>query len=323
MLQKLPFKPIRLVIVFAFLAAAGVTAGAQRFFFRPAPAPATTPTSTVIPIVTTIEPLTEFARAVGGQHVAVQRLIPNGVEAHDYEPTPGDLARINNARLLVYNGNSIDDWVTKLTDKPVVLTSAEITPIRDNDTKVADPHFWLDPQLASKQVSAIEQALVATDPDHREDYQINAENYRKQLAALDAEIAAGLANCQRRDVVITHNAFRYFAKRYNLNIISIVGSGADAEPSPQRLSEVANFIREHHIPYILSESEELEDFKIVDTLSRETGAKNLTLSTMEKSFGNDTPLIRQGDMTYVAIVRHYVQSQRSNLNTLRTALQCE
>lgn len=280
------------------------------------------PFSSRVSVATAFYPLYAFASKVGGDAVEVTNITPAGSEPHDYEPTPKDLVSIDHAKLFIYNGPSFQTWAEKIaSDRKtknamsldvstgIPLLSAEPepgTPAGENST---DPHFWLDPVLAQTEVDSITQSLIALSPKDREYFTRNAASYKTELAALDAEFKQGLANCQRRDVVTSHQAFGYLAKRYNLNILAISGISPDEEPPPQKLAEVATFARAHNVKYIFFET--LVSPKLSETIAREIGAQTLVFNPLEGLTKEE--LDQQQD---------YISVQKENLANLKTALQC-
>jgi len=199
-------------------------------------------------VVASFYPLYDFARNVGGDRVAVSVLIPPGVEPHDYEFSPSDARNVGDADVFLYNGAGLEPWVTQLLegignpDLRAVDTSANVSLVssQDPDAPGSDPHVWLDPILAKKQVEAIRNAFIEKDPDGAAEYEANAAAYLAKLDALDAALRSGLAHCQRRDVFITHATLAYFCKEYDCAQFPIEGVNAEAEPLP---GDLASFIR--------------------------------------------------------------------------------
>jgi zinc transport system substrate-binding protein len=267
-----------------------------------------------IQVTTSFYPLAEFTQHVGGNDVDVYNLTPPGAEPHDFEPTPQDLVKIQNSKLLIYNGAGLDLWVNKLSDdtkKNLILVNASKTILLlSSSGNSQDPHVWLDPLLAKQQVGNIKAALVEVDPDNSNYYELSAKSYSDQLDLLDAEFRKGLANCQSRDIVTSHNAFQYLGKRYNLNILSISGLSPDEEPSPKKLAEVTQFVKKNKVKYIFFET--LVSPKLSQTITQETGAQAITFNPLE---GLTTEELAHG--------KNYISVQRDNLTALRTALNCQ
>jgi zinc transport system substrate-binding protein len=279
-------------------------------------------------VVTTFYPLAEFSESVGGDLVRVRNLTPPGIEPHDFEPSPRDMAAIQNAGVFVYNGAGLEPWVDKILPElrrrgaVVVDAGAGITVlegIEDEDDHgdddegedrghgPEDPHFWLDPVLAGRQVDNIRKGLIKADPDHAELYGANAGRYKKKLAELDRDFREGLAPFNRREVVISHASLAYVAKRYDLRMMPIAGISTEQEPSPRRLREIAQFVEERDVRYIFVEK--LVSPRLAETIAREAGAK---ITVYDQAVGLTDQEIAEG--------KSYLTIQRDNLEKLKKAL---
>jgi zinc transport system substrate-binding protein len=186
----------------------------------------TTPASK-IRIVASFYPIYEFAKQVGGNKVEVSTLIPVGVEPHDYEPTVQQILTAQSSDILVYNGAGLEPWIEKINAKFAVDTSQGLQLLQMSNKvntkrgggapgEVVDPHIWLDPILAKHQVEKIRDALLKVDPMNKDYYNMNAQRFIGQLNSLDSSIRSQLSasKCPKKDFIVFHNAFSYFAKRY-------------------------------------------------------------------------------------------------------------
>ena len=275
-------------------------------------------TSSTPLVVTTVYPLYEFTRQIAGSSAKVVSLVPPGAEPHDWEPSPRDLTQIRGARLLVYNGAGLDPWVTKLLEDPAIKGTAIVqatqgialqTPAGAEGRRVPDPHVWLDPVLAQSMVETIRSALATADPEHAAAYNENAAKFRTRLEALHEAFRAGLAQCARREVIASHAAFGYLARRYGLTVISLMGVAPDSEPTPGQLAAVVRFARDKKVQYIFFET--LVGPRLADTLAREIGARTLPFNPIEG-------VARDEQSTG----RDYVALMEENLKNLRVALDC-
>lgn len=254
-------------------------------------------------------PMAEFSRQVGGDNVTVSILVGPGVEPHDYDPSPRDIAELKDSAVFVYNGGGIEPWAEKIVSDLGNGGVSSLNASRDLPEANTDPHVWLDPVRAQKQVASIRDAFIEADPENADKYKTNADKYRAQLAKLDSEFTNGLAQCQRRDVVTSHEAFKYLAERYKLQIIPISGISPDEEPSPQKLAEVAALARQKNVTHVFLET--LASSKLSETVAREIGVQTLVLNPLEGL--TDTEVAANAD---------YLSVQRDNLKNLRLALGC-
>lgn len=268
-------------------------------------------------VVASFYPLEEFTRQVTGDNADITTITPAGAEPHDYEPTPQDIVNLQKAKVFFYNGSGVESWAAKavadlktagvttlnMSDQFSLLQNAE-------DTNTSDPHIWLSPVNAQREVQIIADAVRKADPTNALLYQANADRYRQQLADLDQQYRLGLSDCSQKDIVTSHAAFAYLAKEYGLNQVSVAGLSPDEEPSPKQLADVTAFARAHNITYIFFET--LVSPKLAETVAREVGAKTLVLNPLE---GLSDAERAAGD--------NYITVMQNNLTNLRTALQCQ
>jgi len=265
-------------------------------------------------VVASFYPMYEFARQVAADHVQVISLVPPGCYGHDWEPTPQDVAQVRRARVFVYNGAGFEPWVDKLISEGagsttvVVAASAGLSVARAGGERM-DPHVWLDPLLARRQVEAIRDALERSDPSGKAGYATNASAYGEKLAALDARFDAGLRDCARRDVVVSHAAFGYLARRYRLTQIAVTGLTPQAEPSPAALAAIVRTARERKVTAIFLEP--LVSPRLAETLAREIGVRLLALNPVEG-------VTKQEAADGVG----YLELMGKNLESLREGLGC-
>ncbi len=286
-----------------------------------APAPPATAARPLV--VASFFPLWDFAQQVAGPRAEVVSLVPPGVEPHDWEPTPQDVILVRKARLFVYNGAGFEQAADRLLKEiagagPLAVNATAAIPLleapgearggRDKDHP-RDPHVWLDPVLAQAQVDAITAGLIQADPEGRAGYGERAAAYKARLAALDAALEAGLRECVRRDVVTSHAAFTYLARRYRLDQVPVLGIAPESEPSPAALARLVRFARKAGVRYIFFET--LVSPKLAETLAREVGAKTLVLNPVEGLTKEEA-----------AAGKDYLALMRENLANLRIALEC-
>ena len=267
-------------------------------------------------VTATFYPMAEFARQVGGDKVTVTTLVKPGVEPHDYDPSPRDVAAIYKSKLLIYNGGGLEAWVGKLQNDlqkqgVTVVQASDGIELRPGDSgSPQDPHVWMDPVLAIQEVKNIQQALAKVDPSNAKTYNANADKYIQQLTKLDSEFRSGLARCQLTDIITSHQAFKYLAKEYGLNTVGIAGLSPDDEPSPRQMAQAVDFVRQNDIHYIFFES--LVSPKLAQSIADETGAQSIVFNPLEG--------LTQAELD---LGQNYITVQQGNLQALRTALSCQ
>ncbi|MFC3995299.1 metal ABC transporter solute-binding protein, Zn/Mn family [Nocardiopsis sediminis] len=170
-----------------------------------------------------------------------------------------------------------------------------------------DPHMWLDTDRMAQAAAGLAERLGEADPGNAADYTANAERVAGRLADIGTEYTDGLADCESRDMVVSHAAFGYLADAHDLHQIGVSGIDPEAEPSPARLAEVAELVENDGITTVFTET--LTSPRVAETIAAETGAETAVLDPLEgitdQSPGDDYPSV-----------------MRANLEALTGALRC-
>ena len=212
-------------------------------------------------VVASFYPVYDFAKNVGGNRVEVTSLIPAGVEPHNFEPTPSAIKQLSEADVFIMNGAGIEKWAPSLIEgvgnkKLVVVDTSKgisLLSSQDPDTVGSDPHIWLNPVDAKKQVEAIKDAFIAADPEGKAYYEANAAAYSAKLDSLDAQFRALLPTCKKKDILITHATLAYFCQEYGCRQIPIEGVSEEGEPSPAELASIVDQARAQNVTAVYFE----------------------------------------------------------------------
>ena len=238
-----------------------------------------------IQIVAGFYPLAYAAEGIAGDLAEVVSLAGPGVEPHDLELTPGDVAKINDADLVVYIPEFIPalDAVVKTLDQSKVINATQgITLISGDshshegeeahseeeghsDESATDPHIWLNPSNMVLIGNSIDLALSTLTSDSA--INENRSSFENALTTLASDYTAKLASCSIKALVVSHEAFGYIANAYGFEQVGISGLSPEAEPSPARLAEVAKIAKAENATTIYYES--LVDPKVAKTLADE------------------------------------------------------
>jgi zinc transport system substrate-binding protein len=254
-------------------------------------------------VVASFYPLEFVVRQLAGDHVRVVTLTSPGVEPHDLELKPRQVAEVADADLVVYE-SKLQPAVDEAVDQNAGDHGLDVAP--EVDLTKGNPHFWLDPVRLGKAATAIAERLVKADPDHAADYRTNLEKLTASLGDLDREYQVGLADCARNLVVTSHDAFGYQTK-YGLRFAPIAGLSPDSEPSAAHLDELRTLIENEHITTVFSET--LASPKMADVLSHDLGLESAVLDPIEG--------VRKGsDDDYFSLMR-------ANLAALQRADGCK
>ncbi|WP_339176972.1 metal ABC transporter substrate-binding protein [Paenibacillus sp. FSL H8-0317] len=317
-------------------------------------------------------PMYEFTKNVAGDLADVHTLVPAGLEPHDWEPTPQDIASIEKADVLVYNGAGMESWIDQVTgslsntsliqveaskginlleggehdhhhedseatehehdhdhaneatteehdhdhdhadevttEEHVNDHDAEAEAGHDHDHGGLDPHVWLSPALAVKEVRNIEAGLAQAAPEHAEQFKQNADAYVAQLESLDQDFKAAVTESKRKDFITQHAAFGYLAQEYGLQQVPIAGLSPEQEPSAAQMASVIDFAKEHQVKTIFFET--LVSSKVSETIASEVGAKTAVLNPIE---GLTEEEIAAG-MDYISVMRQNLEALKLALN---------
>ncbi len=231
-------------------------------------------------VVTTFTIIQDIAQNVAGDAAIVESITKPGAEIHNYQPTPKDILRTRSADLILWNGLNLELWFSRFFENlkgiPSVVITEGITPISIVEGEYQgkpNPHAWMSPKNAMIYIDNIRDALVKYDPDNAKTYRKNAENYKKEIKALDAPLRERLNNIpeDQRYLVTSEGAFSYLAHDYNLKEIYLWAINAEQQGTPLQVKKVIDTVREQKIPVVFSESTVSD--KPAKQISKETGAK--------------------------------------------------
>jgi zinc transport system substrate-binding protein len=256
-------------------------------------------------VVTTSLPIYCFTANVAGEIATVENLFPGNVSPHDHQFSPQDARKLRGARLIITSGLGLEEWAdhflkqqrAQLVDASAGLGNRRIT--SDERHSVWNPHFWLDPLLAAHAVTNIMRALQEADPVNSSTYAQNAAAYVEKLQRLDAQIQSALAPHRGAPIVTYHNAFPYFARRYQLQIAGVIEPLADVDPSAQRLSQLRRTIREKNVRVVFTEKDGAS--RLAEGIRRDLNVKLAQLDPLES-----------GDLSPTT----YEEGMRRNLHVL-------
>jgi zinc transport system substrate-binding protein len=264
-------------------------------------------------VVASFYPLAEAAQRVTAGLASVENLTPPGLEPHDLELSSDDLEAIVTADLVIYAGGgfqpAVEAGVEQAEGEALDALGVVDLLAPTEGGSAADPHVWLDPERYARIVAAVAAAIADVDPANADAFRANADRFIAQLESLDREFEDGLAECERRSLVVSHAAFGYLADAYDLEQISISGSSPEAEPDPARLAELRALVEEEGITTIFTE--ELVSPEVAEALAEEAGVGTAVLNPLE---GLTHGQLDAGE--------DYVSVMRENLDTLRTGLGC-
>ncbi|MDI3421093.1 metal ABC transporter substrate-binding protein [Streptomyces luteolus] len=288
-------------------------------------------------------PMQFLAEEIGGEHVSVDALTKPGIEPHDLELAPRQIAELGESDMILYLGG-MQPAVDEAVEQSSVANKVDAAGLTDLDLhssgdghdhangheeehghgeehgheehgheheeasgegEATDPHFWLDPVKYAEAAKGVGKALEKADPDHAADYKKNTTALVEKLDGLNKDFEDGLKDTKTKTFITSHTAFGYLAERYGLDQEGVTGIDPKAEPSPARMKELQQVAKEEKVSTIFFET--LASDKTAKTLAADTGLKTGVLDPLEgitdRSKGDD-----------------YIEVMRANLTALKTAL---
>lgn len=248
-------------------------------------------------VYTSFYPIYDFTSKIAGEKMNVELIIPAGAEPHDFEISPKMYTDLDKADLIIINGLGIESFAEEITNSirsEKLLNLEEFTDpliFKDNTPQHSDedapennrikydPHVWLDPVRAMAMSEAIYDSLSKTDPDNQSYYRKNYEELNNKLMDLDKEYSELADIKDKKQIIVSHNAFSYLAERYGLTFTSISGISSEHEPSLKDISKIIDIVKAYKINTVFLE--ELSNEKIADIISSETTAEVDVLYTIE------------------------------------------
>ena len=214
-------------------------------------------------VTTTIYPLYSIAKEIGGDKIKLQNLIPFGVEAHVFDPTPADMAKLSKSDLFITSSDAMEPWKDKIVKslkiEEKVFDMSEYVKLRtiqeENDEHHEDekdkkghkhehehggidPHYWVSLNNYILMTEAITKIFIEKDAENKDFYTQNSNNYLAKVKALKEKYDSTLSTCTNKKILVNHDAFGYFADDYNVEQHSISGMSPDDKPSAKQIAQL-------------------------------------------------------------------------------------
>ena len=221
---------------------------------------------TTFNVVTTTSMITDLVKNIGGDQIVVNGLMGAGVDPHLYKASEGDVSKLSNADLIIYNGLHLEGKLVDIFDnmKRQKINTIAISDALDKKQLIGstlfasnyDPHIWFDVANWEKITIYVADELSKALPQHKELFQANAEKYLEKLKVLNQEIQAEIATLpvDQRRLVTAHDAFSYFGKAYQFEVVGLQGLSTATEAGVQDVQKTANYIIDHKIKAVFIES---------------------------------------------------------------------
>jgi len=271
--------------------------------------------------------LYDIAKNISQDSINLVMILPFGVDAHSFEPTPKLMAKIMGSNLVVYSGAGLEPWTSTFEFKSKVIDmskSVKLLKPKDGDECSAnhdhshhnhshgavDPHYWLDIQNMISATKLMSEEFIKLSPKNEELYKSNSEKYITKLKSIDAKYKKALSNCKKETIIVNHNAFSYLSNNYGFHVEALSGLSPDAQPSAKNMLRVIEHVKEHDVQTVFFES--FVSDKAMKSIAQEAKVSVDVLQPL----GNITRDEADKNLTYEDIML-------DNLQKISKALVCE
>ncbi|MBM4428562.1 MAG: manganese transporter [Chloroflexi bacterium] len=277
-------------------------------------------------IITTTGMIADIVKNVGGEHVEVNSLMGPGVDPHLYKASEGDIRRLQEAKLIFYNGLHLEAQLGEVLEKmndfniTTVAVADEIDPAallaHPEYENSYDPHIWFDVTLWMQAVRRVQETLSETDPAHQSAYEANASAYLAQLEELHQYVLsqAETVPAEKRVIITAHDAFSYFGRAYGFEVRGLQGISTESQAGTADVQALAEFIVEQQIPAIFVESSVPQ--RNVEAVQAAVQSQGFDVQIGGSLFSDAMGSEGTPEGTYIGMVRH-------NIDTIVTALKGE
>jgi manganese/zinc/iron transport system substrate-binding protein len=262
--------------------------------------------------------IADAAREVGGAYVEVTGLMGPGVDPHLYKASQGDIRKLEQAKVIFYNGLHLEgkmtDILEKMSKSKLVTAVAEKIPTEELHSGQAtggteyDPHVWFNVKHWMRAAEAVRDTLIEADPEHAEQYKTQAQAYLEKLEALDAEVREKIGQIPEssRVLVTAHDAFGYFGQAYGIKVMGLQGISTAAEYGAKDVSELRDFLVENKIKAVFIESS--VPAKAMEAIIAGAAEKGHNVSIGGELFSDAMGAEGTEEGTYIGMVRHNVET---------------
>ncbi|MFC9711942.1 metal ABC transporter solute-binding protein, Zn/Mn family [Paenibacillus sp. NPDC056933] len=271
-----------------------------------------------VQVTATTGMIADIAREVGGAYVDVTGLMGPGVDPHLYKASQGDIRKLEQAKVIFYNGLHLEgkmtDILEKMSKSKTVTAVTEKIPVdelrsgKDTGGTEYDPHVWFDVSHWMHATEAVRDTLVEADPEHAEEYKAQAAQYLTKLEALDSEVREKIQEIPEasRVLVTAHDAFGYFGQAYGMKVMGLQGISTAAEYGARDVSELRDYLVDNHIKAVFVESS--VPAKAMEAIIAGAAEKGHTVSIGGELFSDAMGAEGTEEGTYIGMIRHNTQT---------------
>jgi zinc transport system substrate-binding protein len=284
-------------------------------------------------VTTTIYPLYSIVKEIGANKVQLNNMIPFGVEAHGFDPTPSDIAKLSKSDIIIVSSDAMEPWKDKIVEslniKEKVFDMSEYAHLLEieeedghdhahghnhshdeHEGENIDPHYWVSLNNYITMVKTISQLLIEKDSENRAYYEKNSALYLERINALKSKFDASMKTCTNKKILVNHDAFGYFAHDYDVKQYSVSGMTPEDKPSAKQIAQLIKLVKQEGINTVFFE--EFASPKVVQTIAKETHTKTDSLRPVEN-------ISKEENEKGIG----YVEIMEENLQKLKYAMGCK
>lgn len=269
-----------------------------------------------IVVSTTIYPLYNIVKEVGREKVKLYNIIPFGVESHGFDPSPTDIAKLSKSDLFITSSEAMEPWSDKIIKSLKIQNKtfdmSKYVKLRnmEHDHLVIDPHYWVSINNYLLMTKAITKVLIEKDSTNKDYYTKNSNDFLAKITSLKDKYDVSMKTCTNKKILVTHDAFGYFADDYGVKQYSVFGMTPQDKPSAKKISRLIEVVKKENINTVFFE--EFASPKVAQVIANEAKVKTDTLRPAENITEEEN---RQG--------YGYLQIMEENLEKLKFAMSCK
>lgn len=272
-------------------------------------------------VVTTTTMITDLVKNIGGEHINVQGLMGSGVDPHLYKASEGDVTKLSSADIIFYNGLHLEGKLVEVLEKMKTQKTIAIADALDKNTLISseyfasnyDPHIWFNVDYWIQAAQFVANTLSEAVPEQKESFQENGAKYIEQLQNLKRELQTTINTLpkEKRILVTAHDAFNYFGKAFDFEVVGLQGISTATEAGVQDVQKLSSFIIENKVKAIFVESSVPK--RTIEALQAAVKSKGHNVVIGGSLYSDALGSEGSPEGTYIGMFKH-------NVNTIVNAL---
>ncbi len=272
-------------------------------------------------IVTTTTMITDLVKNVGGEHINLQGLMGSGVDPHLYKASEGDVTKLSDADIIFYNGLHLEGKLVEVFEKMKNIKTIAVADALDENTLIGseyfasnyDPHIWFNLDYWKLATQLVVKTLSEAIPNQKTTFEANGKTYIEKLNTLQTKLKTTISILpkEQRILVTAHDAFNYFGKAFDFEVVGLQGLSTATEAGVQDVQKLAAFIIENNVKSIFVESSVPK--RTIEALQAAVKSKNHEVTIGGTLYSDALGNADSKEGTYIGMFEH-------NVNTIVNAL---